>query len=77
MFRRLGGTLKVRLKRERRVQLFFNRPNAGDRLADRPAWREIVRDRHRRELALMVDQKRRDLHYRIDQRGQRRLLSAR
>ena len=34
------------------------------RLPDRGARREIERDRHRRELALMVDHERRHLHAR-------------
>jgi len=60
---------KAGLERERRMQLFFNLLNAAHRLADRGARREIERDRHRRELALVIDHERRDLHHRIDQRG--------
>ncbi len=66
---RLGVALKAGLQRERGVQLFFSRLNAAYRLADRGARCEVERDRHRGELALMVDHKRRDLHHRIDQRG--------
>ena len=41
------------------------------------ARREVERDRHRRELALMVDHERRYLHRAIDQGAQRHLLSSR
>ena len=47
------------------------------RVADRHAGLQIEGDRHRRELALMVDHQWRDLVDRRDQRAQRHLLSAR
>ena len=50
---------------------------ALDRLPDRGAGLQIERDRHRRELALMVDDERRDLHDAVDQRGERHLLAGR
>ena len=73
----LGVALKAGLQRERLAQLFFDLLNGAYRLADRGARREIERDRHRRELALMVDDERRHLHDGVDQRGQRHLLPAR
>ena len=74
---RLGVALEAGLQRQRLAQLFFDLLDGADRLADRGARREIERDRHRRELALMVDDERRHLHDAVDQRGQRHLLSAR
>ena len=73
----LGVALKAGLQRERRAQLLFDLLDGADRLTDRGARREIERDRHRGELALMVDHERRDLHDAVDQRGQRHLLPAR
>ena len=65
----LGVALKARLERERLAQLFFNLLDGAYRLTDRGARREIERDRHRRELALMVDDERRHLHDAVDQGG--------
>ena len=65
----LRVTLEAGLERERRVKRFFDRLNIAYRLADRGARCEIERDRHRWELALVVDHERRGLHHRIDQRG--------
>ena len=61
---RLGVALEAGLERERLAEAAFSiRLNGAYRLADRGARREIERDRHRRELALMVDHERRGLHH--------------
>src|ERR1700722_19382228 len=73
----LRVTLEAGLERERRGEGVFGRLNIAYRLAERGARREVERDCHRRELALVVDHKRRGLHHRIDQRGYWHLLSAR
>src|SRR5882672_4144374 len=73
----LGVALKARLEREGFAQLFFNLLDGADRLTDRGAWHQIVGDRHRRELALMVDDQRRYLDDAVNQGGQRHLLPAR
>jgi hypothetical protein len=52
----------------------FRLLDGGDRLAERDAWREIERQRHRRELALMVDGKNGGrLRRLLDERAQRDL----
>ncbi len=73
----LGVALKARLERKRRAQLFFSLLDSAYRFADRGTGGEIERDRHRWELALMVDDERRHRHDAVDQRGQRHLLPAR
>jgi hypothetical protein len=73
----LGIALEAGLQREWRVQLFFDLLDRAHHLPDRGAGLQIERDRHRRELALMVDDERRDLHDAVDQRGERYLLSGR
>ena len=65
----LGVALKAGLKRERLAEVFLDLLDGAYRLADRGARQEVERDRHRRELALMVDHERRDLHHGVDQRG--------
>ena len=58
---RLGGTLEGPLQRDRRAQLPLDLLDMIDRLAERIARRDVERQRHRRELALMVDGERLDL----------------
>src|SRR4051794_25366282 len=71
---RLGIALKTRLQRERLTQRLFSLLDRADRLTDSGAGRKVERDCHRRELALMVDDERGDLHHTIDQSGQWHLL---
>ena len=55
----LGVALEARGQRKRLAELVLDLLDGADRLPDRDARREIERDRHRRELALMVDDERR------------------
>jgi hypothetical protein len=64
----LSIALKAGLKRERLAELLFNLLDGAYCLTDRGARQQIERDGHGRELALMVDHQRRNLHHRIDQR---------
>ncbi len=51
----LGIPLEARGQRERLAELLLDLLDGGDRLTERNLWRQVVGDRHRRELTLVVD----------------------
>jgi len=62
--RRLEGlrrALEAAVERDRRLELGLRLLDGRHRLAECRAGREVEGDRHRRELALVVDGERRDL----------------
>ena len=61
----------------RLAELLLDLLDGGNRLPDRNSRREVERDRHRRELALMIDHERRHLDRAGDQGPQRHLLASR
>src|SRR5437588_5437464 len=63
----LGIALKAGLKREWLAEILLDLLDGAHRLADRRARQEVERDRYRRELALMIDHERRDLHDGVDE----------
>ena len=64
----LRVALEARLQRQRLAELLFDLLDGRCRFADRRARQQVERDRHRRELALVVDHERRDLDHAVDQR---------
>ena len=64
----LRVALETRLQRQRLAELLLDMLDGRCRIADRRAGQQVERDRHRRELALVVDHERGDLDHAVDQR---------
>src|SRR6266851_1180530 len=70
-------SLKLRIHTGRHIQLRLRPVHRIHRIADRLARRQIERDRHSRELALVTDHQRRRLLFEVSKRRQRHLRPIR
>ena len=74
---RIGIALEAGRQRGRLAELLLDLVNRSDGVADRYARLQVERQRHRRELALVIDDDRRHLGHIVDQGPHRYLLAVR
>src|SRR5215471_73341 len=73
----LAVSLKAGLQRQRLAQLLLDLLNGSDGFPERGSREQVVRDRNRWKLALMIDHQRRYLDGAGDEGSQRHLLAGR